>query len=593
MVTSARKQSLITSSASVLVKKATKIIQVKSIDSNMENLDKRRLSSINEDTEKEKQYKMEEQKQNSPSRFGRRSDEGLVYLWKNFASNTTAHGFSNILMSSHISIRLLWIAVIIVCQVLLYLQINPLVIRFFQKPTKTKLYLQEESSQVFPVITLCNTNGIKQSQMINLLAHEQFSDIAEELETKKRRKRAARAPKQGANRSFTKDNWKPPPKTTEDEDSEDYFEVDEADIKEYAMKMRILSRLGNIAQDEKEEIFKYGYTKDDMIIECKWKDYYNCKADRWWKPVWHWRYGNCYSFNVPDQSINKTVLKVTGAGPDHGLKVKLDLHQEEYLTDYLTETAGIVLHIGEQGGRVEPYSDGFNLAPNFAHYLTLSKTKVVRADPFNNGTCVQHSRRDLGNRSFSNQFISKYSVHACREICLARKQLNHCGCSSYWLPSLNGSRTCDENDMTCADTYWQQAIEGKLDCLADCRQPCNEVKYEIESSFRKYPIKMKETDKKLKEENEDEQLQLLVSFKTLETKVIEDEEYYFLENLLGDIGGQLGLFSGISALTCIELLFFLVNTIVVISTTVRWYCCYIPAKKGSVQNFDMNSNFKS
>ena len=120
MLSSVKKKSLIASSASELMKKATINIQVKPADPNMENLDKRRLSSINEDTEKEKHYKIEEPKQNSSSNPGRKNDEGLAYLWKTFASTTTAHGFSNILGTSHVSVRLLWIGVLITCQVKLF-----------------------------------------------------------------------------------------------------------------------------------------------------------------------------------------------------------------------------------------------------------------------------------------------------------------------------------------------------------------------------------------------------------------------------------------------------------------------------------------
>lgn len=344
-----------------------------------------------------------------------------------------------------------------------------------------------------------------------------------------------------------------------------------------------------------------------MIKECKWKDYYDCSPAKWWTPVWHYRYGNCYAFNMVDtttsakhksrrknnnSSTQINLLHVTGAGPDQGLKLKLRLNQDEYLDGYLVDTAAIVMHIGEQESRIEPHLNGYSLAPNFEHNIALSKTKVVRADPFNNGSCLPHSELNMGNRSFSNQYIRKYSKHACREMCLAKMQIENCGCSSYWLPSLNANRTCGLSDISCADEWWERSINGELPCLHVCRQPCDETKYEMKTSFRNYPIKKRyPVDDDTRQQEEDETLKVLVYFETLETQVIEDQEYYFMENLLGDIGGQLGLFSGVSALTVVELIFFLSNAVLAICVSLKWIC--FPNIKNTVHEFEMGSNCKT
>lgn len=349
-------------------------------------------------------------------------------------------------------------------------------------------------------------------------------------------------------------------------------------------------------------MFQFGYQLEDMIKECTWKDFYDCSPSKWWTPVWHYRYGNCYAFNMVDttmsskskkwnsnNSTQKNLLRVTGAGPDQGLKLKLRLNQEEYLDGYLVDTAAIVMHIGEQESRIEPHLNGYSLAPNFEHNIALRKTQVLRADPFKNGSCLPHSESNMGNRSFSNQYIRRYSMHACREICLAKMQIKNCGCSSYFLPSLNANHTCGSEDMDCADRYWVKSINGELPCLHVCRQPCHETKYEIETSFRNYPIKKRyPISDDIRQQELDETLKVAVYFKTLETQVIEDEEYYFMENLLGDIGGQLGLFSGVSALTVVEVIFFLSNAILSICVSLKWIC--FPNIKNTVHEFEMDTN---
>ena len=135
------------------------------------------MDEKNNKVEKEKDAKAKEkyEKENKEDEL----KGGIKNMWMNFASTTTAHGFSHLTVSTNTTIRLLWISVIIACQVLLYLQIHPLVVNYLEKPTKTKLYLREEKSQVFPVITICNTNPIKASKVDELRSYSEFEDSEE------------------------------------------------------------------------------------------------------------------------------------------------------------------------------------------------------------------------------------------------------------------------------------------------------------------------------------------------------------------------------------------------------------------------------
>ena len=64
----------------------------------------------------------------------------------------------------------------------------------------------------------------------------------------------------------------------------------------------------------------------------------------------------------------------------------------------------------------------------------------------------------------------------------------------------------------------------------------------------------------------------------MEAEVWEDQISYEIENLLADIGGQLGLFSGYSVLTLIEFLFFLFYII--------GHIVYIYIPKNKIQDHD-------
>ena len=514
-------------------------------------------------------------------------DDFAVILSK-FASNTTAHGFSQIIINTHILSKLLWVACIIGCQVMLYVTIKPLATQFTLKPIRTRIVLEDEKSQVFPVITICNTNNIMKSQLDRLKSKAEFEDDEywesddelKESDTSKRQKRNAKTPRprDGTHKTTAKttdksksskkhSRWKPAEKDSE-------FKTKEEVVEHYARRNDILQRITRLAEENGPEVFQYGHQFEDMVIQCKWKDYYDCSWGDWWKKIWHWRYGNCYSFNAGDNASK--VHTITGTGPYDGISLTLALNQTEYIDNFMTETAGIILHVGEQGARIEPYLNGYSLAPNFAYYIRLKKKKVLRVDPFKNQSCRNHHKADLGKRSFSQRETTKYSLNACKEICEASTQIKECGCSSYWLPSLNANRTCDVEDAECTEQISDYRINENLTCLKQCNLPCNEVKYEFDISSSDFPTAKERFGQSYQKYDRDNILKVTISFQTLETEVWINEEYYFLVNLLSDIGGQLGLWSGISALTVIELCFFLGNTVYFFMR----YCGYRAAGAG-------------
>ena len=99
---------------------------------------------------------------------------------------------------------------------------------------------------------------------------------------------------------------------------------------------------------------------------------------------------------------------------------------------------------------------------------------------------------------------------------------------------------------------------GDLPCLQKCTFPCEEVQYETDTSFGYYPGVAADSDLYPNTRKpRDDYLKVSIYLKSLEAEVWKDQISYEIENLLADIGGQLGLFSGYSVLTLIEFLFFL------------------------------------
>lgn len=117
----------------------------------------------------------------------------------------------------------------------------------------------------------------------------------------------------------------------------------------------------------------------------------------------------------------------------------------------------------------------------------------------------------------------------------------------------------------CTPEQYKECADPALDFLVEkdneycvCEMPCNVTRYGKELSMVKIPSKA--SAKYLaKKYNKSEQyigeniLVLDIFFEALNYETIEQKKAYEVAGLLGDIGGQMGLFIGASILTVLEL----------------------------------------
>lgn len=497
-------------------------------------------------------------------------------LLENFASNTSAHGFAHILISKALFMKVVWILVIIGCNVVLYFQLEPMISNYLEKPTKTRISLRDTKSQMFPTVTVCNTNNVLRSKLNELRKTKYFetgNDAVTETNTTSTKPPAvtsggtttvaAKGVTTATTIATTTIKKKRKRRGTSTKT------VDEGQKDKYDQRSEMLESLSEMAINEKEEVFQYGHQFSDMFLECEWRSFYNCLD--MWHPIWHYRLGNCFVFNMEGDGEPAEVAGVHG-----GLSLKLNINQSEYMDDYMTDTAGIVMQISDPGIQLDPYRDGFSLAPDKAHYIGLTTTNIYRLDPFENNSCVGNQQTNVGKRFFTHEIVKKYSHFTCKDVCIAKKENEMCGCTSYWLPSLNHNRTCiEQHDSQCVDSVMKLFLEGTLDCLKDCNPACEEKKYTIRSSSRNYPtIRMLQNNYKIDFGNV---VKVSVSFDSLETHEIIEEKDYDLINLIGGIGGLLGLYNGYSCMTVFEVIILFCTSVFV---SMRWLVLKItPDKK--------------
>ncbi|XP_067385628.1 acid-sensing ion channel 1 isoform X3 [Emydura macquarii macquarii] len=262
------------------------------------------------------------------------------------------------------------------------------------------------------------------------------------------------------------------------------------------------------------------------------------------------RYGKCYTFNSGQDGKPRLITMKGGTG--NGLEIMLDIQQDEYLpvwgeTDETSFEAGIKVQIHSQDE--PPLIDqlGFGVAPGFQTFVSCQEQRLIYLPP-PWGDCQSITR--------DSEFYDTYSIAACRIDCETRYLVENCNCRMVHMRG-DAPYCTPEQYKECADPALDFLLEKDNDyCI--CEMPCNVTRFGKELSMVKIPSKA--SAKYLaKKYNKSEQyigenfLVLDIFFEALNYETIEQKKAYEVAGLLGDIGGQMGLFIGASILTVLEL----------------------------------------
>ncbi|KAM9444095.1 acid-sensing ion channel 1B isoform 1-T1 [Clarias gariepinus] len=294
---------------------------------------------------------------------------------------------------------------------------------------------------------------------------------------------------------------------------------------------------------------------DDMLLECNFAGK-ECGPEHW-KEIFT-RYGKCYTFNSGDDG--QPLRITTKGGMGNGLELMLDIQQDEYLpvwgeTDETSFEAGIKVQIHTQDE--PPFIDqlGFGVAPGFQTFVSCQEQRLTYLPP---------PWGDCRSEPMDSDFFTTYSITACRIDCETRYLVENCNCRMVHMPG-DAPYCTPEQYKECADPALDFLVERDNDYCV-CETPCNMTRYGKELSFVKIPSKAsaKYLAKKFNKTEQyiaDNILVLDIFFEALNYETIEQKKAYELPGLLGDIGGQMGLFIGASILTILELFDYLYEVI--------------------------------
>ncbi|XP_059914213.1 acid-sensing ion channel 1C isoform X1 [Gadus macrocephalus] len=414
--------------------------------------------------------------------------------------------------------RALWLLAFCMCVAMLVTWSGNRIFYLMSYPAVTKIYMVWAHNMSFPAVTFCNKNVFRVSSLTqdDLYHSGYWMDLMHPNHTVMATGRAILQEdrKQGLLGLLDFSDYSPPPDSS---------------------------------VNTTEMMGRLGHQLEHMLLECRFRG--EVCTYRNFSTIYT-RYGKCYTFNSGlDGNPLLTTLK---GGTGNGLEIMLDIQQDEYLpvwgeTDETSYEAGIKVQIHSQDE--PPFIDqlGFGVAPGFQTFVSCQQQLLQYLPP---------PWGDCKSTPIDSEFFSTYSITACRIDCETRYLVENCNCRMVHMPGT--STVCTpEQYKDCADPALDFLVEKDNDYCV-CETPCNMTRYGKELSMVKIPSKAsaKYLAKKF---NKTEQyigenlLVLDIFFEALNYEKIEQKKAYEIAGLLGDIGGQMGLFIGASVLTILEI----------------------------------------
>ncbi|XP_021561936.1 acid-sensing ion channel 3 isoform X2 [Carlito syrichta] len=443
-----------------------------------------------------------------------------------FASSCTLHGLGHVFGPGGLTLRRgLWAAAVLLSVAAFLYQVAGRVSYYREFHHQTTMDERESHELTFPAITLCNLNPLRRS-------HLTPNDL----------------------------HWAGPALLG-------------LDPPEHAAFLRALGRppappgfMPSPTFDMTQLYTRAGHSLDDMLLDCRYRGQL-CGPENF--TAVFTRMGQCYMFNSGANGAE--LLTITKGGAGNGLEIMMDVQQEEYLpvwkdTGNTPFEVGIRVQIHNQ--EEPPIIDqlGFGVAPGYQTFVSCQKQQLSFLPP-PWGDCSSVSldpdfdpepSDPLGPPSPSSSSSPPYSLMGCRLACETRYVARKCGCRMMHMPG---------SAPVCSPQQYKDCANPTLDAMlrkdvCACPNPCASTRYAKELSMVQIPSraaarylarKFNHSEAYIRENV----LVLDIFFEALNYETVEQKKAYEVSELLGDIGGQMGLFIGASLLTILEILDYL------------------------------------
>ncbi|XP_042865706.1 uncharacterized protein LOC122249150 isoform X2 [Penaeus japonicus] len=328
-----------------------------------------------------------------------------------------------------------------------------------------------------------------------------------------------------------------------------------------------LSDVMGLYKPSKDDLKTYSIPPKDFVKTCSY-DRRPCS----YRLFYSWnsdQYGECHTFNSAFRTIKlkngrtrkATPWKTSSVGPRNGIRLTLSIKSSNYMT-LLSPDMGAKVIVHSPRHIPFPEDEGFNVSPGISVSIAVKTKKIERVgQPW--GTCV------------SNSLGGDYSSLQCKKLCQEKEFWRECGCYVGQSPAYGDqpkdkpATQCSPFNVTqklCMATVLFSYQQGLLNCK--CPPSCNETVYstQVTSSEENkgfytivQNIKKADMGDDLCSGSENGTVRLHLYLESLVHEVIKESPAYTWDTLVCNMGGNLGLFIGMSLVTLVELFEFLLD----------------------------------
>ena len=341
---------------------------------------------------------------------------------------------------------------------------------------------------------------------------------------------------------------------------------------EYAYNLTLIN-YNDIALslDEKKML---GHGLNDILIGCSF-NINSCKSNDF---IWSWdaSYGNCYTFNSGfDSNGNKMDLKEsTIAGPYYGLQLTFYVNIYEKLIGY-SSSFGAVIRIGNSSYLTYySFGDGILVSPGSVTNIGVDREfKSMLPKPYSSCEIDSSSPKYIRGLDLYNLIIEsnyEYTQQLCFSQCYQKYIIKKYNCSSIWYPSVFDVTQCT---LDFSNTLWYSNVDSfditfiNENCMSLCPLECEQILYKSSISFNQLNgynfISSIKSNSNLSNDfinrtldvatAEKSFVQLNIFYDSLSYTLTEESPQMDAVSLLGSIGGNLGLFLGVSFFSLSEI----------------------------------------
>ena len=526
-------------------------------------------------------------------------------IMHSFADGTTMHGIPKAIRAKSFTGRMFWSIVCLAATSMFTLQFVQLLQKYYSYPKKVTIEVLPLSVP-FPAISLCNMRNLD-TLVLNRL-NNIFKEATDPLEWTNY-----------TDEPFIFEYMKTVAK---------YYPMFRRNDTDFQVFQTVLTRTLIATNIERKLVSEAGVPFKEFIVTCRFGGH-NCNRTSDFFPFFDSYYYNCFTYEStygdPMESTlaeglengwSTTVLTGSGMLAQND-EIRMIPGTHEYLSP-MSSSEGVRVVIHPPNTEPYPHTEGFDVPPGYSVSFGVKARQNIRIGP-PHGNCS--NRNPLGDHGHQYRLIS------CQKMCLQRTIVKLCGCVDIALPGHANFPTqhfCTsdhEIPSTCRLEATDECFESlykvyeRLQCVKNvtvavtrnatatkgcgCYPPCNEITYDVTYSLSKWPaesfdgeeayIDIFETEgypARFLGPEDAEKFQLYATYfdannrrramrdfarlnvYIADSNVLktEESEDYVQSQLLSDIGGQLGLWVGISVITLAEVLELVIDLVKFVSS---------------------------